>query len=413
MRISDLIPSPQAIITDDYWTQQNALGQAGRGWIEEGARESKDEGLTGNQQEANYSSGNDEPQDPGFNVTDEAKSREDEKQSEIAAAPKTQIKRNPAEINWDYAVVQRLNPADLSSQLLSFNLGRAMHDAHSSDNLSLEAGDVVTIFSQQDLQVPVEKRTKFVWVEGEVAAAGVYRVEPGENLRDLVARAGGLTPQAYLFASDFRRESTRIAQQEKLERMVDEMDRELRSRVTRVAANGNEEERKASKEEVDSEKSVIEKLRQTTPTGRVVLDLKPSDTEVGAIPALSLEDGDRIIIPPRSATVEVVGAVYNQNSFLYRVGKNIADYISQSGGGTRDADAQRLFVIRADGSVVSKQMHRGVWAGRFESLKLMPGDTIVMPERIRTGSLIREIRDWSQIFSQFALGAAAIRVISP
>jgi hypothetical protein len=36
-----------------------------------------------------------------------------------------------------------------------------------------------------------------------------------------------------------------------------------------------------------------------------------------------------------------------------------------------------------------------------------------MPERIRTGSLIREIRDWSQIFSQFALGAAAIRVISP
>jgi len=187
MRISDLIPSPQAIITDDYWTQQNALGQTGQGWIEAGARESKDKISNRNEQNYGLSSWNIRPEDPSFNVADAVKSQGDEKQSETASAPKTQIKRNPTEINWDYAVVQRLNPADLSSQLISFNLGRAMHDSNSSDNVHLEAGDVVTIFSQEDLQVPVEKRTKFVWVEGEVAACGENLVlgplQPGASLQ--------------------------------------------------------------------------------------------------------------------------------------------------------------------------------------------------------------------------------------
>jgi protein involved in polysaccharide export with SLBB domain len=309
--------------------------------------------------------------------------------------------------------VQRLNPQDLSSRLLPFNLGRALDDPSAADNLELEPGDVVTVFSQQDIEVPIEKRTKFVRIEGEIGAAGVYRVEPGETLRDLVARAGGLTRQAYLFAADFRRESAREQQEEKLQRMIEEMDKEVRSKAARAASSVNPEERQAWREELEAERAVIDKLRQTRPTGRIVLELRPSDDRADALPALPLEDGDRLTVPPRSATVEVVGAVYNQNAFLYRDGKSIRDYIARAGGATRDADSGRLFVIRADGSVVSKQMRRSFWTGSFESMRLMPGDTIVMPERIRTGSLLRGMRDWSQIFSQFALGAAAIRVISP
>jgi protein involved in polysaccharide export with SLBB domain len=134
---------------------------------------------------------------------------------------------------------------------------------------------------------------------------------------------------------------------------------------------------------------------------------------VEALPDLRLEDGDRLMIPPRPATVEVVGSVYNQNSFLFKSGKTVREFLQQSGGGTRNADGGRLFVVRADGSVMSKQMHAGLWKGSFESMPLSPGDTIVMPERIRGGSLLRGIRDWSQVFAQFALGAAALRVISP
>jgi protein involved in polysaccharide export with SLBB domain len=306
-----------------------------------------------------------------------------------------------------------LNPGDLSSRLLSFNLGRALEDPHGPDNLALEPGDTVTIFSQQDVRVPVEKRSKFVWIEGEVRASGVYRAEPGETLREVVARAGGLTPQAYLFACDFRRESTRQEQQQRLQRMLEETDKELRSKAKSVAASANAEERQSGREELEAERGLIEKLKQTHPTGRIILELKPTDVSADLLPPLPLEDGDRFFIPPKSATVEVVGSVYNQNSFIYQPDKRVADYLQRSGGSTRDGDPSRLFVIRADGSVISKQMHRSFWSANFESLRLVPGDTIVMPERIRTASLLRGIRDWSQVFSQFALGAAAVRVISP
>jgi protein involved in polysaccharide export with SLBB domain len=157
----------------------------------------------------------------------------------------------------------------------------------------------------------------------------------------------------------------------------------------------------------------MDKLRQTQVTGRIVLELHPADMDISALPDLILEDGDRLLVPPRSATVGVVGAVYNQNSFIYKTGKTVRQYLSQSGGGTRDADRARLFVVRADGSVVSKQMHHGLWTGNFESMRLTPGDSIIMPERIRSGAVLRGIRDWSQVFSQFALGAAALRVVSP
>jgi len=404
MRIRDLIPSSQFLITDQYWSRQNAYGQPAKAWIERKTKSKDRLPNTNGRQDSGHSG--------DLNVTDPDRAMGNSNKG-MASISKTEIRHNRTEINWDYAVVQRIHSDDLSSQLIPFNLGRALRDAASSDNLSLQDGDVITIFSQQDLEVPVEKRTKFVRIEGEVAAAGVYDIRRGERLSELIARAGGLTPQAYLFAADFRRKSTRREQEEKLARMVDEMERELHSRASRIAAGNSPEERQAAAQELDSEKQVIERLRHTQATGRIVLDLKTSDTNISALPAISLEDGDSIVVPSTPATVEVVGAVYNQNSFLYRPGKNIADYLRESGGGMRDADTQRLFLIRADGSVVSKQMHRGIWGGNFESLKLMPGDTIVMPSRIRTGSWIREIRDWSQIFSQFALGAAALRVISP
>jgi len=109
--------------------------------------------------------------------------------------------------------------------------------------------------------------------------------------------------------------------------------------------------------------------------------------------------------------VATLGAVYNKNSFLYRREARVEDYLRRAGGPTREADTNRMFVIRADGSILSKQSVKGLWNGNFASLRLMPGDAIVVPERLSHGSFLRGLRDWSQVFSQFALGAAAVRVI--
>src|SRR4029079_15283693 len=103
-----------------------------------------------------------------------------------------------------------LNLADLTTTLLPFNLGKAIVESDPQNNLPLQPGDVITIFSKEDIQVPIAKQTKFIRVEGEVAAPGVYQVQQGETLRQLLARVGGLSPNAYLFGSTFTRESTRI-----------------------------------------------------------------------------------------------------------------------------------------------------------------------------------------------------------
>jgi hypothetical protein len=103
--------------------------------------------------------------------------------------------------------------------------------------------------------------------------------------------------------------------------------------------------------------------------------------------------------------------VYNKSSFLHRPDRSLSDYLKAAGGATREADTGRMFVVRADGSVVNKQTTRGFWNGGFESLRLMPGDAVVVPERLSKGSALKNLKDWTQILSQFALGVAAIRVI--
>ena len=119
------------------------------------------------------------------------------------------MKRLLPEINWDYAVIERLNPDDLTTTLIPFNLGKAMLGEDPEQNLVLLPGDVITVFSQDDIQVPVAKRTKYVRVEGEFRVAGLYQTQPGETLRQLVARVGGATPDAYFFGAEFTRERTR------------------------------------------------------------------------------------------------------------------------------------------------------------------------------------------------------------
>ncbi len=97
------------------------------------------------------------------------------------------VRSNAPEINWDYAVIQRISDQDLSTELMPFNLGKAVLEHQDASNLPLEPGDIVTIFSQADLRVPREQQTKLVRLEGEFASSGIYRAQAGENLRDLVA----------------------------------------------------------------------------------------------------------------------------------------------------------------------------------------------------------------------------------
>jgi protein involved in polysaccharide export with SLBB domain len=141
------------------------------------------------------------------------------------------------------------------------------------------------------------------------------------------------------------------------------------------------------------------------------LQVKDDSRGIDDLPALNLENGDRFIVPPIPATVNVVGAVNDQNSFQFLPHGTTGKYLLLAGGPDRDADRGHIFVIRADGSVVGRQSVKGPWGNRFAELRLNPGDTIVVPDKTLRPTALRGLLDWTQIFSQLALGAAAINVL--
>src|SRR6185437_10970651 len=144
---------------------------------------------------------------------------------------------------------------------------------------------------------------------------------------------------------------------------------------------------------------------------RIVLDLNPNSRGTDALPDLALENGDRLYVPSRPSTVNVVGTVYEQAAFLYDEDLHVGDYLKKAGGPARSADSGHMFMIRADGSVVAKSTTESLFSRNFNSLPMHPGDTLVVPTHINKTTFVRGLMDWSQIFSNLALGAAAINVL--
>ena len=115
-------------------------------------------------------------------------------------------------------------------------------------------------------------------------------------------------------------------------------------------------------------------------------------------------------MPPTPATVSVVGTVYNPSAFLFNNSSAVGEYLRQAGGPTRFADKSNMFILRADGSVFSAANHNNMFRGHFESLRMFPGDSLMVPSNVIKVSRMRTLLDWSQVFSGFGLAAAAVNV---
>ncbi len=326
--------------------------------------------------------------------------------------PRNDVKLSEPDIDWSYAVIERQDKETLTTSLLPFNLGRLVLAGDSSQNLELLPGDVVTLFSKADIRVPQSQQTRFVRLEGEFISSGIYSVLPGETLQQLVKRAGGFTSDAYLYGSEFTRESTRRLQQQRMNEYIDEISLQASTNAANTAGrNVSALDSAAAAAAQVQNQNVINSLRQGRSTGRVVLDLHPDSNTVAALPEIPLEDGDTFIVPHVPSMVSVAGAVYNPNSFLYGANRRVGDYLRLSGGGNRDADRKRAYVIRADGSVISKQQISSLRRNGFESLHIYPGDTIVIPLNLNKGTTLRNVVDIAQIVGQFGLAIAAASIV--
>jgi protein involved in polysaccharide export with SLBB domain len=367
MRLKDIIPDRESLVTRDYWKKRNLLGFT----------------------------------PPGEAI---AAAPVEELQREF---PETRIGPTAPDINWSYAVIERQNPQDLMTKLIPFHLGRLVLDNEAGQNLELRPGDVVTIFSQADIRVPQMQQTRTVRLEGEFNAPGIYNVEPGETLGRLIEKAGGLTPQAYLFGSEFLRESVRRDQRERMERYIQDLEQEVDMAARNRLANAdNSGQAQTLEAEIRSQRAMVERLRLVQPTGRIVLSLEPGSNDFSQIAHMTLEDGDRFIVPALPATVNVMGAVYNPNALVFAKKRPVREYIAQAGGFTRNADEDRVYILQADGSVIPRRSTSG-----FDKKRLNPGDSVIIPEHLFKTTFLTKLRSWSEVIAQFGLGAAAINVL--
>jgi protein involved in polysaccharide export with SLBB domain len=389
LKVSDLIPDPDRLLTRGYWNARNAL-----------LKRENLEPLY--KQEAAKNNG-------GSSL---AAAVMDDQSVIKEFVRQTDLQPLAPNIDWSYATIERLDSKDLGTHLLSFNLKAAVLNHDPSADLVLEPNDIVTVFSDADIALPRLQQIRYVRVEGEVSLAGVYSVRPGETLRDIVAKAGGLTSNAYLYGAQFTRESTRKEQQRRFGDYLDTLERDMVQHGSTSPSNGALANRAAADEiQLVSQRQLIERLRRTPITGRIVLDLHPNSGAVDALPELPLENGDTLLVPSTPSTVNVLGMVYNQGSFVYSSGLSLRDYLAHSGGPSRYADRKHVFVIRADGSVVAKDSRSKLFFNDFESLPMYPGDTIVVPAYVKKGTFMNTFVNWSQIVGSLGVSAAAVNVL--
>ncbi len=364
MRVADLIPEPAALIQPDYYLKKNILVQQERA-----------------------------PQRGGERTVND-------------------VRNLLEEINWDYAAIERLDGQEVKTRLIPFNLSRAIKDKAPQDNVLLQPGDVVTIFSVNDLPVPLEKRTQFVRVGGEVRVPGVYQVEPGETLSGIIQRAGGFSKNAYPYGTVFVREGTRKQQQENLDKAIRRMEAEVSSMAASAVQNITDQEKGNSiQSQVAGQRALLARLQGLKASGRIALEMDPVSPQ---LPAVTLEDGDQITVPHAPSFVGVFGAVLTETAYIHRPNNTLKDYLDKSGL-TREADLDNLMVIRADGTVESNARRSSLWGSGFNNKKLNPGDSIFVPEVLDRRSaytqFITGAKDWTQLFYQFGLGAAAVKTL--
>lgn len=320
------------------------------------------------------------------------------------------LRRLVPSVNWRYALIQRVNASTLKTQLISFDLGKAIVDGDPASNLALQPGDILTIFSEDDIVDPQQAQTRYVKVEGEVEHPGVYEVGEGETLKDVLDLAGGLTAKAYPYGTRLTRESARIEQQKGLDEMVRTAEAEIRASTVTAVATSSDSGSVAARQ--NAQQTLLASLRSVQASGRVVLAMRPEAASTTDYPAMALEDGDRIVIPAITNTVTVSGAVYNPASFVYDAKRKVGDYLQLAGKGGLNSNQRRAFVLRADGTVISRQEAGGLFHGGFTQLAMHPGDQIVVPERVDNG-VVRALHDWPQILAPLALTALAISAIAP
>jgi polysaccharide biosynthesis/export protein len=282
------------------------------------------------------------------------------------------------------------------AELIEIDL-RSIMNGDSAANIELRPFDYLVI-----KEVPLWASQEVVEVQGEVKFPGRYPIHRGETLRSVMQRAGGLTDLAFSEGAVFTREELKERERKQLTTLASRMESDI-AQLSLMSAQ--EAGIRDAGQAMAVGESLLANLRDTEPVGRLVIDLdRASKARPGSEQDIMLKDGDRLLVPRVTQEVTVIGEVQSTTSHLYRAELSRGDYISLSGGMTPRADDDHIYVVRADGSVVTQSGKS--WFAADSAIE--NGDTIVVPldtERMRPLPFWTAV---TQIIYHLAIAAAAV-----
>jgi polysaccharide export outer membrane protein len=282
------------------------------------------------------------------------------------------------------------------TELIQVDLAAVMRGDPSA-NILIEPFDSLSI-----KEMPEWGAQESVTLQGEVRFPGKYSIKRGETLKSVIMRAGGLTEYAFPEGSVFTRDELKVREQKQLDLLATRLQNDL---VT-LALQGAAANQANASTALTVGQSLLAQVRTSQAVGRLVIDLpRTMRSPAGSGADVILRDGDRLIVPKFQQEVTVIGEVQTATSHLYRPELSREDYIALSGGVTRRADTDRIYVVRANGSVVAKESGR--WFSR-STADIRPGDTIVVPldtERLPALPFWQAV---TSIIYNLAISAAAV-----
>lgn len=301
-------------------------------------------------------------------------------------------------------------PQGPRTERLRVDLKRAM-ERDPAHNIPMEMNDYIFV-----RPVPNWKLYRQVQLRGEVRYPGIYTIADGETLSSVLARAGGFTDKAYPRGAILTRESVREAQEEQVREMVNRLERELASvGADELSAALTTQEAEILRAEAEQKRQVLQKLKETKATGRITTLIAPPDVIQGTAYDIAMEHGDRLYIPANPSTVQVLGSVLNPAAFVFDKTLAWRDYVRMAGGYTRDANPERIYILKADGTAVRVKrslQSAAPWVKEFggeaDWSLVEPGDAVIVPQKVASYRGIRQTRDYLDIVYKMAVTALSI-----
>ena len=238
-----------------------------------------------------------------------------------------------------------------------------------------------------------------VLLSGEFVEPGVYTIRKGEKLSSLIARAGGITEQAYPYGAIFTRDRVKEIQRQEMQQTA----QRLQSAMVSASVKKN-----VDAQGVVALQRLVQGMADREFLGRVVIESDPVVLGLDPSKDIVLEAGDSLFMPKRPNFIVTVGDVLNPSALQFVPGKGVGSYLEEVGGFARVADEDRVFVVYPNG--VAKPISLASWGGD-RNLSIPPGSAIVVPTDLSPYDTITLAATLGDIFSNLAVSAASLAVL--